>query len=269
MGLAAAILRLPFITHDSDSVPGLANRLIAPWAKANAVGMPSEFYAYDKAKTYFTGIPVDSRFVPLNPVLVQEYRRQLHITDAEQVIFVTGGGLGATRLNQAVTVVAEEILSQFPKLYILHAVGRGNDVDAQKLYSYLPTTLLERVIIKDFIPDLYMYSGAADIIITRASATALAEFAVQGKACVVVPNPLLTGGHQLKNADYFIKQKAVLAVTEDQLQEDGVALLPVLKGLLENPSKRFDLGLELGKLRQPQATNKIVELLLKNEKRYQ
>lgn len=266
VGLAAAVLRIPYITHDSDSVPGLANRIIAPWARANAVGMPKEFYGYRSAKTFVTGIPLDTSFVPVDTLLMQQYRNELGLVHAEQIIFVTGGGLGAERLNQAIAGIAQAALSQFPHLYLLHGVGRGNESNSRALYSHLENALLKRVIIKDFIPDLYRYSGAADVVVTRGSATALAEFAAQGKACVVVPNPLLTGGHQLKNAEYFSKQQAVVVVTEKQIYEDKAALLTVVDSLLQDPSERRRLGSEIAKLSCPNATTQIVELLLKNIK---
>ena len=51
VGLTAALLRIPYITHDSDALPGLANRIVAPWAKKNTVGLPKEVYSYPAEKT--------------------------------------------------------------------------------------------------------------------------------------------------------------------------------------------------------------------------
>jgi UDP-N-acetylglucosamine--N-acetylmuramyl-(pentapeptide) pyrophosphoryl-undecaprenol N-acetylglucosamine transferase len=58
VGLAAAVLRIPYITHDSDALPGLANRIIAPWAKKHAVGLPKEVYSYPPDKTITVGVPL-------------------------------------------------------------------------------------------------------------------------------------------------------------------------------------------------------------------
>lgn len=260
VGLAAAMLRIPYVTHDSDTMPGLANRLIARWAAVHAVAMPKELYPYPPAKTVTTGVPLVADFVPVTPDLQQRYRQELGIADAEQAVFVTGGGLGAARLNSAVTRIAGQLLSEFPKLYLLHSIGRGNQAD----YSHLDAELQRRIITKDFISDLYRYSGAADIIITRGSATALAEFAVQGKACVVVPNPLLTGGHQLKNASHLSGLGAVQVVTEDLLKQDPMALLPVARELLRNPQQRAGLASNLIRLARTDAAPKLATLLLEH-----
>src|SRR5579862_7870303 len=62
VGLAAAQLHIPFITHDSDAVPGLANRIIARWATAHAVALPKELYNYPADKTFTVGVPISSDF---------------------------------------------------------------------------------------------------------------------------------------------------------------------------------------------------------------
>lgn len=267
MGLAAAILRIPYVTHDSDIMPGLANRLIARWAAAHAVAMPKELYPYPAAKTVTTGVPLAAEFKPVTPDLLRRYREELQIADAEQVVFVTGGGLGAARLNKAVAIIAEHLLETFPGLYLLHAAGRGNEPAVHAVYQQLSDDMRRRIIVKDFIRDLYRYSGAADVIVTRGSATALAEFAAQGKACVVVPNPLLTGGHQLKNAAHLQEVGAVAVITEQQLREDPAALLPVITGLLRSPQERAELGNKLSQLAHPDATAKLSDLLLQHARK--
>jgi UDP-N-acetylglucosamine--N-acetylmuramyl-(pentapeptide) pyrophosphoryl-undecaprenol N-acetylglucosamine transferase len=57
VGLMAALRGIPYVTHDSDAVPGLANRIIARWARLHAVGLPKEVYAYPPAKTVTVGVP--------------------------------------------------------------------------------------------------------------------------------------------------------------------------------------------------------------------
>jgi UDP-N-acetylglucosamine--N-acetylmuramyl-(pentapeptide) pyrophosphoryl-undecaprenol N-acetylglucosamine transferase len=263
IGLAAALLRISFVTHDSDSMAGLANRLIARWAAAHAVAMPKELYRYPAAKTFEVGIPIDARFVPVSPPLLQKYRQELHIPESSHVVFVTGGGLGAARLNQAVAIIAEHLLEAFPGLYLLHATGRGNEAAVQAVYRQLPDEMQRRIVIKDFVRDLYRYSGAADVIVARGGASALAEFAAQAKACVVVPNPLLTGGHQLKNAQHLQEQGAITVVTEDELQNDPAALMPAITRLLQNPDERAELGGRLHSLAHPDAAAKLSDLLLR------
>src|SRR5579862_561435 len=67
VGIAARLLKIPIITHDSDSTPGLANRIIGRWAKIHATGMPPEYYSYPKSKTVFVGIPIDQTIKRVTP----------------------------------------------------------------------------------------------------------------------------------------------------------------------------------------------------------
>lgn len=262
VGLAAAILRIPFITHDSDTLPGLANRLVARWAVCHAVAMPKEFYPYPTNKTVVTGVPLASEFKQVTAEMMRQYRMELGLGESEQVIFVTGGGLGAVRLNNAVIAVAEQLLIQFPGLYILHAAGRGQDRLVQSAYSELPEKLQNRIVVKDFVVDLYRYSGAADVVIARGGASALAEFAVQGKSCVLVPNPLLTGGHQLKNAEHLKSMDAVAVVTEEEIKDNPESLLLVVSRLLLNGADREAMGGRLRELAHENSASELSTLLL-------
>jgi len=113
-----------------------------------------------------------------------------------------------------------------------------------------------------FIRDVYRYSGAADIIVTRAGATNLAEFAIQGKACIVVPSSFLAGGHQLKNAEYLTEQGAAVVLKYDDLIADPNRLARYIADLLQDTSKRKELEVNFAKLARPNAAHQIAQLIL-------
>jgi UDP-N-acetylglucosamine--N-acetylmuramyl-(pentapeptide) pyrophosphoryl-undecaprenol N-acetylglucosamine transferase len=117
-------------------------------------------------------------------------------------------------------------------------------------------------VVKGYVSDLYRYSGAADVIITRAGATAIAEFAVQGKACILVPNPILTGGHQLKNAQVLADKGAVVVVPEADLKKNAEKLKSALTDLLADPLKQAELGHQLAAFARPGAAKELAVLLL-------
>ena len=263
VGLAAAWLHVPYITHDSDAIPGLANRIIGRWAKLHAVGLPKEVYNYPADKTVTVGVPISDKFKTVTEDAQKAFRRELKLEQYKEVVFVTGGGLGALRLNESVAVVAPDLLRTYPKLALLHVVGRDHVASIQALYDKsLSMADKSRVVVKGFIDDLYRYSGAADVIISRASATSLAEFAAQSKACVIIPNPQLTGGHQTKNAQVLAKTQAAVIVEEKQLAANPDLLAHEIHKLLDHPAARTKLGEQLHNFAQPDATKRLSELIL-------
>lgn len=263
VGLAAAWLHIPYLTHDSDALPGLANRIIGRWASQHAVALPSEVYHYPAHKTVMTGIPLQADFVPVSATLQQQYRIKLKLPAKAKVLFVIGGGLGSQRVNQAVAAAVPHLLSEFSDLYVVHGVGRANETDMRALYAEkLSSAEQGRLQVHGFISDVYRYSGAADVIITRAGATNLAEFALQGKACIVVPSPFLTGGHQLKNAQFLANEQAVLVLDEADLAADPNRLAGQVSDLLNDPEKRQELSSRLAKFAKPKATRELAQLIL-------
>lgn len=261
--VGAKLRRVPYITHDSDLIPSLANRLIAPWAKLHAVAFDKELYPYPADKTITTGIPLNKHFQLVTSELQERYRRELHIPAKSKVVFVIGGGLGSQDVNSAVADAVPHLLQDFQDLYVVHAAGRNNEEELQNKYNEtVPEAEHQRLQVHSFIRDVYRYSGAADIIVTRAGATNLAEFAVQGKACIVIPSSFLAGGHQLKNAEYLAGQGAAIVLTVDDLITDPNRLARDISHMLHEPAKRKKLGAELAKLAQPDATHLIAKLIL-------
>ena len=264
VGLAAGRLGIPYITHDSDAVPGLANRIIASRAVKHAVALPPEVYNYPIQKTVMTGIPLRPEFVPVTPRLAQRYRAEIDIPHKAKLLFIIGGGLGAQRVNQAVAEAVPHLLREFPDLYVIHGVGRANE-DPMRAVYYERLTEAEqgRVRTYGYLEDVYRYSGAADVIVTRAGATNLAEFAVQGRACVVVPSPFLTGGHQLKNAQYLHNQQAAVVLDESELMADPNRLARQVSDLLRDAGSRHRLERQIATFAKPHATVELANLILR------
>jgi UDP-N-acetylglucosamine--N-acetylmuramyl-(pentapeptide) pyrophosphoryl-undecaprenol N-acetylglucosamine transferase len=261
--LGAALRRVPYITHDSDPIPSLANRIIAPWARLHAVALPADIYPYPPGKTVTTGIPLNKEFKPVTAALKKHYRSEIKISNGVRLLFIIGGGLGSQRVNHAVAGALPHLLRDFKDLHVVHVVGRANLTDMESFYkTELPQEEQGRVQVLDFIQDVYRYSGAADIVITRAGATNLAEFAVQGKACIVVPSPFLAAGHQLKNGQYLAEQGAALVIDENDLTNDPNRLAKQVAQLLHNPDQTKALEAKLAGFARPNATQAITKLIL-------
>ena len=264
VGLAAALLNIPYITHDSDAMPGLANRIIGRWATIHSVALPKEVYKYSEHNTVTVGVPIHANYQPVSSSMQIKYRQEIGLGEYHKIILITGGGLGAQRLNIAVSKVIPDLLNQYKDLAIVHTVGRGNVTSMCDLYQQtLDSKDLKRVVIEGYLTDLYKFSAAADLIIARAGATNLAEFAAQRKACIIVPNPQLTGGHQLKNAAYLAEQNAIKIVTEKDIAHDKSIFENTIRALLDNQEQRDALSINLATFAQPNASILIAELLMK------
>jgi UDP-N-acetylglucosamine--N-acetylmuramyl-(pentapeptide) pyrophosphoryl-undecaprenol N-acetylglucosamine transferase len=236
--------------------------LIARWAKLHAVALPEEIYPYARNKTKTVGIPLSHDYVPMTTELMQQYKHQLGLPRDCQLLLVTGGGNGAEPLNAAVVASAAWLLSEHPKLHIAHIAGRALESGLKAAYEAVAQPeQLKRVEVIGFTTDFYLYSGAADVVIARGGATNLAEFAEQGKACIIVPAEQLVGGHQVKNAEAYATRGAIQLFTQAQAEQER-RLATAVSDLLRDDAKRAALGKNLHAFAKNDAAHELSEILL-------
>ena len=132
------------------------------------------------------------------------------------------------------------------------------------VYGHLSKDLQKRTKVYEFLDDMYKYSGAANIVLARAGATTIAELAAQQKACILMPNPYLTGGHQLVNADHLSKSGAIEVVHEETLNTDPEALVIAISALLNDKAKQKKLGKQLHGLSRPNAAADLAKIILES-----
>jgi len=241
------LLRIPLVIHDSDVHPGLTNRLLARHAAVIATGAPVKFYPYPPERTHYVGIPVDRAFKLLTQRQQQACKAALGLPDLTRpLVVVTGGGLGSRNLNHVVVSIAAQLLDYAA---VLHVTGTDN---YEEVLSKAPDR--PDYIVKAFLPDgLAVAFGGADVVITRAGATAILELAGMGKAVVIVPSPYLAGGHQLKNASMYEQTGAALVCDEAELIMNPLKLKQTLLELLGDTKKRHALGKALHRFAKPDA----------------
>ena len=261
VGLAANMFDIPYITHDSDALAGLANRIIGKGAKINTVGMPAENYNYAKEKTDFVGVPIDDTFRPVSKSQQLKAKKQLGFSNSDNILLVTGGSNGAQRLDVSVRSIAQKLLENNQHLRIVHQIGAGN----QHLYDDLPDGLKNKVEVKSFINNLSTYSAASDVIITRGGATAITEYATQKKPCLIVPSPFLSGGHQLINVKALEKADAAVVANEEDAAQTA-SFYKVVSSLLNDKNQQKRIADNLHRLIPSDATAKICKLLLQYAK---
>ncbi len=260
VALGGKLAGVPYITHDSDSTPSLANRLIARWARLHAVALPEEVYPYKRSKIVTVGIPINPHYQLVTPDLMRRYRQQLNLPPTGHILLVTGGGNGAHNLNQYVLASSLQLLKRYPDLTIIHIAGRAHEAELAQAYAdALDSQPRTRVIVKGFLDNLYIYSGAADVIIGRGGATNIAEWAAQSKACLIVPSPQLIWN--VKNNAELAKRGAVVQLTEVQTEQEG-RLTQLISGLLDDPARRAELGAQLHLLARPDAAEHLAAILI-------
>lgn len=204
--LAAAALGIPVICHESDSTPGLSNRIAA---MKGAIAL-SAYPDSDFGK--FVGMPVREELFMKNRASA---RASLGIDPKEKVLLVAGGSSGAQALNEAVLAMLP-VLTE--KCTVVHLTGRGK-CGASESFSakYVPL---------EYSDDMGTLYAASDAVLSRAGATAVAELAVLGKRAVLVPLPKgISRGDQIPNAELAARHGAVVVTQDGNL---AAKLLPVL-----------------------------------------
>jgi UDP-N-acetylglucosamine--N-acetylmuramyl-(pentapeptide) pyrophosphoryl-undecaprenol N-acetylglucosamine transferase len=260
VGFAARLRRIPILTHDSDAAPGLANRIVGRWAKVHATGLPAHYYPYRNSTIEYVGIPIDERVRRVTPKLQKSAKQRQGLPKDAVVLLVSGGGNGSRHLNDLMLAVAEELLSTHLPLHIIHLTGANWESEVKSGYKKLPKTEQARVQVSGYSADFYQLVAAADLVLTRAGATTLAELAAAGKCCIVMPAPFLAGGHQLKNANELTKHDAAVVLPNEA---DADELLATINNLLSSDTRRFELARNIFALAKPNASTNLARLILK------
>lgn len=256
VGLAAKILGIPLVIHDSDAHPGLTNRVLSKWATTIATGAPLKYYSYPKTKSRYVGIPISGDFHPFSSIERRAARESWGINPAYPLIVITGGGLGATRINDVVV----EALTDLLKLGSVVLVAGAGQYD--ELRSLTPPNN-NRFQLHAFVSSgMAALLGGADVVVTRAGATTILELAALAKPTILIPNGKLTGGHQLKNAAVYADAHAVKIVDEQIMLNDPTVLVRAIKLVLTEPEDSAAMAKKFSSFARPQAARDMADMIL-------
>lgn len=263
VGLAAHALRIPLVIHDSDAHPGLTNRVLARWADAIGTGAPLKFYPYPREISQYVGVPIMEDFVPYSDEQRRDVKVKLGFDPVRPLVVVTGGGLGARRINDAVVAMLPQ-LTKHTNVILITGAQQYSDIRAR-----VPNDT-SKVHIHDFISissGLVDMLGAADIVVARAGATTILELAALAKPTILVPNGYLTGGHQLKNAAVYEEKGAVKVIDELQLDEHPEVLVRAIEALLADRAAMARMGAAFLTFAHPHAALDMAEMIVRTAKR--
>lgn len=255
VGLAAACLRIPLVIHDSDAHPGLTNRALARFAHAIGTGAPLEYYPYPHHKAHYVGIPIGSGFRPYTATEQRTAKQEWGINPSKPLLVVTGGGLGASRINGVVAKTLR-LLQQFTSVVLVAGAGQYDELRAE-----LPQDS-DSFQLYPFVTKMDSLLGAADVVVTRAGATTILELAALAKPTILVPNGKLTGGHQLKNAVVYEDAGAVVVLNEEAIIEQPDKLVAAVKDIIENPKSAGAMARRFMTFAKPYAASEMAELIL-------
>lgn len=255
-GLAARLFHIPLVIHDSDSHPGLANRILARFATFIATGAPLENYPYDRKRAYYTGIPISEDFHPYSDEERQKMKSMLGFESHTPLVVVTGGGLGAGHLNEAVAKQLKPLL-ELASILLLSGVEHYDEMRAFTPQNDSRFQLAPFINSEEMAQSL----GAADIVVSRAGATTILELSALAKPTILVPAAQLTGGHQLKNAAEYAKGGAVEVIEDKELATHPQIVVDTIGSLLASPTKRKQMANVFHAYSKPNATRDVADLI--------
>jgi UDP-N-acetylglucosamine--N-acetylmuramyl-(pentapeptide) pyrophosphoryl-undecaprenol N-acetylglucosamine transferase len=206
--IAAKLLRVPVVLHESDYSPGLANRITMPFAEAVCCSFPETLSNIPKRKGILTGTPIRRQLFDGDRIAG---KKLCGFTDARPVVMAVGGSQGSARINAVLRAALPEILKQFN---VVHLCGRGNlDSEKLSLYGYKQFEYLN--------DELSHVVALADIIMSRSGANAVFEFLALKKPSLLIPlGKTASRGDQILNAESFERQGFSRVLYEQDLNED-------------------------------------------------
>jgi len=241
---AAGLYRVPILIHQQDVIPGLANKLLVPFASQITVALPDSMRAFPASRTTLRGNPVRQRVLDGDPA---EGFRAFGFDPAIPLLLVTGGGTGALGLNRIVAAAAPRLVEH---CQVLHLTGPGRGVPTAELGPrYQHRELL--------ITEMPHVLAAATVVVTRAGMGTLTELSALGKPSIVVPMP---GTHQEANSRVFTRAGAALAFAQGDLSPELLAA--TVRDLLADEPRRRTLSQAIRALMPPDAAGRIAEDVL-------
>ncbi len=233
---AAAKRGIPTAVHESNAFPGLTTKMLAQVVDLVMVGFEESKSHYpDPEKVQVTGTPVRGDFFVLDR---REARQRLGYTDDLPVVLTTWGSLGALKMNQHMVDFVERECTEGTPFHHIYGVG-------QRYYKGVMEELDRRGIdlkdypnvdVREYIYDMPVCMAAADVVLSRAGASTIAEISAIAKPSILVPSPNVTANHQEKNARLLSDQGGAVLMLEpvcsgDRLYDTVTEMLADKDGL--------------------------------------
>jgi UDP-N-acetylglucosamine--N-acetylmuramyl-(pentapeptide) pyrophosphoryl-undecaprenol N-acetylglucosamine transferase len=266
--LAAKFSGIKTFLHESNTIPGRANKLLARFVNVAFVGFPETAARLNARKVTVTGTPVRPQFSfwwgeapdepareDARPTKICECRAALGLEPNRPTILVVGGSQGARGLN-------EMVLSTLPLLaeknwQWLHLTGANDFEKVQAAYAARGIT----AVVKPFLAEMDLALGAATVAVSRAGASSLAELAAMRLPSLLVPFPAAADNHQFFNARIFEMSGAARLLEQKKTTPEKVSA--ILAELMEDNSVRSKMQSALLQWHAPKSAGQIAENILR------
>ena len=254
---AARLLRIPVVIHESDAVPGRANKIAFDTARYIGIAYDDAAQFFPAEKTALIGIPLrqEIKQVSTNPF------QELGIPNDKPLIYVTGGSTGAERINSLIMSSLDHLL---PHYRVFHQTGPAN-VEELKLVAQgliedkalLQSYYIEGRVSADMVNKLMT---AASLIITRAGSTTLFEIAYHGKPSIIIPIPEDISRDQRSNAYAYSRSGAGSVIEEHNLTQS--LLTQEIDSIINDPARHATMSQAAKGMFIDGAAGKIANILI-------
>ncbi|NMB92099.1 MAG: UDP-N-acetylglucosamine--N-acetylmuramyl-(pentapeptide) pyrophosphoryl-undecaprenol N-acetylglucosamine transferase [Parcubacteria group bacterium] len=262
---------IPTYIHESDSVPGLVNKIIGKFAKEIFISFESSGRYFPNKKTIITGNPIRQDLFDAT-IDIQATKKLLNLSE-RPVITIIGGSQGAKNINDLILDILPKIIDD---VEIIHQVGENNYdsvlkeakiifqeiiQDEEKQQYYHPVAFLEESETPNIksLKDVILIS---DLIIARAGSGSIFEIAASGKPSIIIPLPWASQDHQKQNAYEYAKTGAAIVVEEQNLKPNIFADL--ILQILSNEQKIKEMQKAALAFAKPKAAEQIAQYLIQN-----
>lgn len=262
VGMAARLLRIPYVVHDSDAVPGLANRLLSKRAAKIATGMPLSYYNYPENKAEWTGIPISEEFKPVSEAKQRNLKKELGFDPEKKLVLATGGSLGAEDINLTMRKILPELLKSSSAMLVAGRERYPDMLDLKEYEKWEDGILQSNFRMVEFSSEMWKLFGAADVVVSRAGASTMTELSGMAKPVVMVPNEELPGRHQVKNAKAYEKAEAAIVVSDSKMMKKPELLLDAILHLLRSEKEREKLAKNLHSFTKDNAAESLADIII-------
>lgn len=249
--LAASHLGAKTFLHESNTIPGRANRWLSWWVPDVFVGFPQAAARLHARRVATTGTPVRPEFQPRDPAAC---RIALGLDPVRPVLLVVGGSQGATGINNLLVNALPQWKGDWQ---FLHFTGTADVERVRRAYAEKNL----RAVVHPFFSEMAVALGAATVSISRAGASSLAELAAMRVPSVLVPFPAAMDNHQYFNARAFEETGAARML--EQKTATPEALVSLVAELSANAPAREKMQAALAQWHAPKAAEEIAERILR------